>query len=175
MTRKNDTVGTERLTPETYSKWSRLVHTTARVVRFIKMKIPTLLSAFPTTVGGSLTVQEVDAAEMLWVKAAQQQAFARQLQTLKTTGKINPTDSLAKLCRTLDSNGVLRVGGRLQYSSLPFDTTHPIILPRKHWLTVLVIRKFHEEDGKHVRGVNDTFADLSIVLDNQRPRGSERL
>ena len=39
----------------------------------------------------------------------------------------------------LDSEGILRVGGRLGNSSLPYGLKHPIILPRHSRLTCLLI------------------------------------
>ena len=43
----------------------------------------------------------------------------------------------------VDSNGLLRVGGRDQNSKLPYSTQHPIIVHGKHALAKLVIRSEH--------------------------------
>lgn len=43
----------------------------------------------------------------------------------------------------LDSQGTLRVGGRLQNSSHPYDVKHPIILPGSHKVTELLLRELH--------------------------------
>ena len=44
----------------------------------------------------------------------------------------------------LSDEGVLRVGGRLQKSSLSFQERHPVIIPSKHHFSNLLIRDAHE-------------------------------
>ncbi|GBO15194.1 hypothetical protein AVEN_145904-1 [Araneus ventricosus] len=44
---------------------------------------------------------------------------------------------------TVDSNGILRVGGRLEYSNLTDNQKHPIILPKSHRLTKLIFVYSH--------------------------------
>ena len=43
----------------------------------------------------------------------------------------------------LDPDGLLRVGGRLGLSELPYTKRHPVVLPGKHQLTKLIIRNEH--------------------------------
>jgi hypothetical protein len=45
----------------------------------------------------------------------------------------------------LDKNGVLRVGGRIHRSDLGFEEKHPIILPKKHHVSELLIRHYHHK------------------------------
>jgi len=59
----------------------------------------------------------------------------------------------------MDSDGILRVGGRLQLSSLPYDAKHPVILPKKHHISKLVVAHVHNQ-GHHNLGVNFTLAEL---------------
>lgn len=40
-------------------------------------------------------------------------------------------------------NGILRVGGRLKNANLSFDTKHPILLPKQHFVTDLIITFIH--------------------------------
>ncbi|KAL4006299.1 tumor suppressor p53-binding protein 1 [Sarotherodon galilaeus] len=57
-----------------------------------------------------------------------------------------------KLHPILDSNGLLRVGGRIIQSELGIDTTHPLIIPARHHLGTLLIRHYHEtvkHQGRH--------------------------
>ena len=54
------------------------------------------------------------------------------------------------------SDGILRVGGRLEMSNLPYDAKHPIILPKQHHISKLVIAHIHN----HNFGVNFTLAEL---------------
>ena len=51
----------------------------------------------------------------------------------------------------MDDDGVLRVGGRLHQTELPYDVKHPVLLPKKAHLTDLVIRHFHQRTGHQGR------------------------
>ena len=57
-----------------------------------------------------------------------------------------------------DSSGILRVGGRIDNAPLPYDTKHPMLLPREHHLTKLIVLKSHET-VKH-NGVKETLTEL---------------
>ena len=55
----------------------------------------------------------------------------------------------------------MRSDGRLKYADfLSFDVRFPIILPRKSWLTKLIVKNYHEK-GNHASGTNHTLAALS--------------
>ena len=55
----------------------------------------------------------------------------------------------------------MRSDGRLKYAEfLPYNTRYPIILPRKSWVTKLII-KHHHELGNHSTGTNQTLSSLS--------------
>ncbi len=41
-------------------------------------------------------------------------------------------DTLYRLDPYVDTDGVLRVGGRIRIANVPRDIAHPVILPRKH-------------------------------------------
>ena len=45
------------------------------------------------------------------------------------------------------ADGVVRIGGRLQRADAPVDFRHPIVLPRRHHLTGLVIEDAHRRSG----------------------------
>jgi hypothetical protein len=53
----------------------------------------------------------------------------------------------------LDSDGIFRVGGRLQKAQLDYGVKHPIILPRTHHVTDMVIGHFHEKMKHQGRGM----------------------
>ena len=61
----------------------------------------------------------------------------------------------------LDSDGVIRSDGRLTYAEfLPYDVRYPIKLPRKHWVTKLIVKHRHELSN-HSAGTNQTLSSLS--------------
>ena len=40
----------------------------------------------------------------------------------------------------LDSHGILHLGGRIKHADVPYDLKHPVILPKKSYITELIIR-----------------------------------
>jgi len=68
---------------------------------------------------------------------------------------------LVSLCPKIDEDGIIRAGGRLNYADfLPCDVRYPTILPRKNWITKLIV-KHHHELGKYAAGTNHTLSLLS--------------
>lgn len=43
----------------------------------------------------------------------------------------------------MESDGLLRVGGRLKNAKLPFGSKHQILLPKSHFVTGLIIVHAH--------------------------------
>lgn len=55
----------------------------------------------------------------------------------------------------------MRCEGRLKHAEfLPYSVRFPVILPRKNWVTKLIVKHYHEL-GKHVSGTNQTLAAVS--------------
>lgn len=52
---------------------------------------------------------------------------------------------IAALSPFICNDGVLRAGGRLRNADIVFDRKHPILLPRDHHLTKLIVLKTHLE------------------------------
>ena len=44
-------------------------------------------------------------------------------------------------------DGILRVGGRLERSTMSFNAKHPMILPQHHHVTDLIIQHYHRQEG----------------------------
>ena len=45
----------------------------------------------------------------------------------------------------LDETGIIRVGGRLKWAKIPYEWKHRTILPAKHHITTLIVRKYHNQ------------------------------
>ena len=70
--------------------------------------------------------------------------------------------SLVQLNPTKDDNGLLRVNGRLRLADeIPYDTKYPIVLPKDHYLTRLIILDVHEALG-HASGIEHTLTQLRV-------------
>ncbi|XP_018372882.1 PREDICTED: uncharacterized protein LOC108767469 [Trachymyrmex cornetzi] len=120
-----------------YSSLKRLLRITALCRRVIDRfrKIPNSSLVYP------ITTQELQTAKLFWVRVIQQSNFNPEIQLLSDGNSI--PSSLTRLTPHLDPDGILRVGGRLQSSSLSHDSKHPIILPKQSPFTTLVIADAH--------------------------------
>ena len=91
-----------------------------------------------------ISVAELRNAENIIVKHVQGHYFGKELTSLHSGNEIERSSSIRDLCPFVDANGILCVGGRLQYSDLDGRTKHPYIIPHQHKLSVLIAREFHE-------------------------------
>ena len=138
--------------PESFSSWTRLTRTQAWVMRFMSN---CHISKNERLSDNELTSEEITDAESHIVKLMQQEIFYEKCSALIRKNK------LLKLCPRLDDNGIIRADGRLKYAEfLPYNTRYPIVLPRKNWVTKLII-KHHHELGGHSMGTNQTLSSLS--------------
>lgn len=90
---------------------------------------------------GYLSVDELKYAITFWIKAAQTFAFSKEINQIKVNKGID--NKLLNLEPFLDDNEVLRVGGRLRQSDLPFQVKLPIILSSDTKLTKLIVMDVH--------------------------------
>ncbi|XP_068749394.1 uncharacterized protein [Montipora capricornis] len=84
--------------------------------------------------------------------ARKKQTFKDELASLSGVGNdtretanqnnLKKNSSIYKLDPVLE-NGLLRVGGRLEHAPIENDAKHPIILPKRHHVTKLIIEYFH--------------------------------
>ena len=128
-----------------FSCFDRLIRVTSLVLKFLRI----LLGRIRRQCDEKVLIPEiVSEAKMLWVKETQ-----RSFENDRKFADIK------KILRVFsDSNGILRVGGRIENAPLPYETRYPILLPREHHLTRLIVRKSHET-VKH-NGVRETLNEL---------------
>ncbi|XP_064637186.1 uncharacterized protein LOC135493632 [Lineus longissimus] len=89
---------------------------------------------------GELSPEEIERSGDVIISKAQQDTFAEECKALRRGGKIHKTSKLSDLNPRIDENGVLRSDGRLtQAEFLPFETKYPVILPRGHHVTRLIM------------------------------------
>ncbi|XP_049875992.1 uncharacterized protein LOC126373761 isoform X2 [Pectinophora gossypiella] len=92
---------------------------------------------------GSLTVDELEGAFTCLVRMSQQDSFPHELQTLQRQDNLKLKSSIVSLNPFLDSQGLLRVGGRLCNSQYEYEKKHPVLLHAKHHLTKLLFTQEH--------------------------------
>ena len=73
-----------------------------------------------------------------------QHSFGHEIPSLKSNTTIHRSSSLFKLDPFLDTDEVLRVGGRLKRSILDLNEVHPVILPKANLITEAIVTWCHE-------------------------------
>ena len=68
--------------------------------------------------------------------------YGEEIASLRRGLSFPKTSSIAKLSPFLSQEGLLRVGGRIQFAKLSFEEKHPVILPKSH-VSMLLVRSHH--------------------------------
>ena len=146
-----------RLNPKRFSSWCRLVNIHARVRRALH----NMSKRGSRQTSKALLPCEIREAEAEVVRSCQREAFPGEYKAL-VTGKPIPTkSSLMKLNPVLDEEGCIRSNGRLQFAEyLPYDVRFPMILPRGHCVTKLIVKHYHEQ-ANHTAGTSFVFSQIN--------------
>ncbi|XP_033231990.1 uncharacterized protein LOC117182973 [Belonocnema kinseyi] len=114
-----------------------------------------------TRKSGRLSQTKLDVASQAIIKLTQAEAFPKELRALSRNQCVDLKSPLVRLNPFLDQ-GILRVGGRLVHSNIPDSKKHPIVLPRNHNITTIIIRdeqikRFHAGHHATLYGVRETY------------------
>ncbi|XP_063437322.1 uncharacterized protein LOC134718616 [Mytilus trossulus] len=156
----------ERL--EYFSSWN---HAKRAVSICLKLK-DTLRSQTKSknqSIVSTLCVNDMQRAEIEIIKQLQSSSFSEEIAVLQSMGEgktyedrqstrirniqLKRTSSLYKLDPFLDSDGIIRVGGRIRRAEFNLAVKHPVIIPRHSHVTELIIRHFHEKAEHQGRGM----------------------
>ena len=158
---------TWRLDPAVFSKWYRanprysieIGHSFVRIRSWVQRFVENARKTKEDRIGGELTTLELINTEVAIIRTTQQEAFPEEMKALRL-GKPLPVKSpLIRHTPNL-TEGVLRSNTRLRYSNdLSEETKFPIILPKDHPVTKLIVKYYHEKEG-HEMGINFTINHL---------------
>ena len=108
---------------------------------------------------GELTPAELSSTETDIIKEAQNEAFSDEVAALSRSQPL-PRKSTLLPCTPILIDRILRSNTRLRHADdLPADVKCPVILPKKHHVTRLIVQYYHESEG-HRMGVNLTINHL---------------
>ena len=89
-----------------------------------------------------------ETATKLLLQEAQWNTFQEVLR-LKDKTPVPDSNPIFKLAPILDDYGIIKFGGRLKNAQIIFDKWHPILLPKDHHVTTLIICHCHERVRHH--------------------------
>ncbi|KAI1722064.1 phlebovirus glycoprotein g2 domain-containing protein [Ditylenchus destructor] len=139
---------TERLIDyERFSKWLKLVRTTAYALRFIRKSARKIALKMDMSLPseGSLSPEELEAATYVLLLNHQKNV-------------VIPLEKISNWQLIKGPDGLLRVNSRLGNADLPANTKKPIFLHPKEHFTRLVVLHLHSRS--HHSGVDSTLAKL---------------
>ena len=119
-----------------FSNYELLIRSSAWLQRWLH-NIKHLKCCCCELLSGPLSLAERNSGLMLCIRATQFHHFHRLMpleQTMKKFANLHPF---------VDADGILRVGGRLNNSTLPYSTRHPILLPYTSHFSVLIVDHYH--------------------------------
>ena len=113
-----------------------------------------------------LLPEEIKDAEEEIVRLAQREAFCEECTALRSGKPISKKSQLIKLNPCIVEDGIIRCDGRLKFADfLPYDTRFPIILPRGHWVTKLIVKNInYHERGNHAAGVKTVVRPIHKLI-----------
>ncbi|XP_008180656.1 uncharacterized protein LOC103308665 [Acyrthosiphon pisum] len=120
------------------SSLPKIIHVVAYCLRVFQKSMFTTINLSPA--------EQVRALQLI-IQLVQKQAFSDEWAHIR-----DPLHSGQSKLRNLgpffDEHGLIRVAGRLKHAEIPYEQKHPILLPRSHRLTDLLIDDFHTQN-KH--------------------------
>ncbi|XP_070854779.1 uncharacterized protein [Drosophila suzukii] len=126
---------------------------------------PTTLHSFPDESMDELLINKISSWTRL-IRAARNQllrhirrkAFQRQYTQLENGRQLHAKSQLIRFSPFLDKDGLMRVGGRIERSTLNYNAKHPVIIPKSSPVAELLVRHSHVTN-LHT-GVDATFTNL---------------
>ncbi|XP_008178240.1 uncharacterized protein LOC103307749 [Acyrthosiphon pisum] len=119
-----------------FSSFHQMIRVVAQVRRFIRLCQKRKVEL------GFLKQSELDEAMLVIVRSAPE-CYLSQLVVGLRRGSPVQSKALARLCPFLDSDGIIRVGGRMQNSNWSERRKHPMLVPKESHLAVLITRHWH--------------------------------
>ena len=152
-------IGTERF--KRYSTWSSLRRAIAILIAKVRSLKERSTNESPSQYVrcDHLSPEVIAQATEIIVKSVQREAFKEEFDVIakssskndgsrdgaKARKKFLKESSVYQLDPYVDDAGILRVGGRLHQTNLSFNEKHPVLLPKGHHVSMLLLRYYHEQ------------------------------
>ena len=155
FTNSSVNVAGSRLDPTRYSSWMKLLRIAGWISRFSDN------CRTAAKVSGDLNLDEILDSENMLIRSAQHAAFSKERKQLLLGKTVDKDSKIISMNPFLDDDGLIRSNSRLINAEiLDYDAKHPILLPRKGWITTLIVRDYHQKGG-HACGTNHTLSEVS--------------
>ena len=132
-----------------YSSWNTLLRTFAWILKFLHwLKWSARKKETNTNeITRNISQEEIEKAKGEVVIMIQKGTFPQELKDLKAGRQVRVSSNIVKLKPVIMSDGVLRDGGRIPRAPISPDAMNPMILPKNHHVTSILIRYVYERNG----------------------------
>lgn len=92
-----------------------------------------------------MPLAELENSELAIIRLVQSEFYSDEFSDLVENESVSRSSSLIALAPFVDSDGTLRVGGRIRNADLPYTTRHPVILPdpKKCQFSAMIVYSYH--------------------------------
>ncbi|XP_055584910.1 uncharacterized protein LOC129737771 [Uranotaenia lowii] len=154
----------------TYPVLKTLIRTTAYCIRFFKILQANFHKRVAPDISKRPSLEEMKHAKLALIRWAQREAFGREIGDLKKGSQLPKASQIKALNPFIDSEGTIRVGGRLRHSEQSYEFKHPILLPNFHPLSKLIAQFYHY---KLIHGGGQVM--LAVIREKYWPINGRRL
>ncbi|EZA48995.1 hypothetical protein X777_12846 [Ooceraea biroi] len=142
------------------SSLNTICRVVAYCLQFLKVNRPDSLTRF-------ISHNEVTRALEMNCRVVQKCTFVDEYKALSGGKSINPARWLLSLSPFMDERSLIRVGGRLKNSNVPYNARHPILLSRSNDLVKRIIeyehgRNLYADTQATMAAVRQRFLPLSL-------------
>lgn len=132
---------------EKFSSIAKVIRIAALCLKFVRVCLKRIDRS------ASLTAKDLAEAELQLVGHVQRNAFADELKLLQSNQQVSGKHVLSKLGLFVDTDGLIRVGGRIRLAKVSYDFKHPCLLPKGGHFTQLIIDRAHSRVKHSGRGM----------------------
>lgn len=121
-----------------FSQWSILQGAIARLITATQSR-----SKAQAAQEKGPPMRAYEQAKVMILRCVQYEAFTKDIECLKHSEKLPRTNPLAKLCPTINKEGLLQVAGRCRETDVSNEERHPFILTNSCHIMTLIARHYH--------------------------------
>ncbi len=132
---------------ERFSTWKCLRRTISNLIHIMhsfRLKTEVVNACKKWHLCDKTLTEELSQAEVVIVQCVQRENYPVEFACLSAGKDLPKKCGLRTLNPFIDQDGLLRVGGRLKHAPIEQREKHPIIIPGKSHIALLITRHFHE-------------------------------
>ena len=96
-----------------------------------------------------IEADDIEIAKKSIIRYVQRMTYQTEYELLAAGKRLPKKDPIYYLEPTLDEEGIIRIGGRLQHPDIGDCARRQFLLPRHHHVTLLIVRGLHEKCCLH--------------------------